>query len=246
METLRLNGIREDVKKIIEPYLKKILSIHKDTIASIVLYGSAAGKDFIPRRSDINLAIIFKKLEFSTLYTSLKVIQEGLRKKIPAPLCLSLEHINMSKDTFPIEFLEIQENHLTLYGEELFTHMVIGLSHLRLFCEREIKGKLIHIREAYLETGLHKKSVAHLMHKSLYGLMPIFRILIKMKNNSAPIDKKSIIVELCHAYNLNKDIFLAILEDKMGRAKIKHRDADNVFEQYIDEIEKLSKIIDKI
>ena len=147
MESLKLDHIRQDVRKTIEPYLKRLLGIHKENIISIILYGSATGEFYIPKESDINLMVIFKDLEFQQLKASLKLINQGIIKKITAPLFLSLSHIETSKDVFPIEFLEIKENHLILYGRDLFSDMQIDQTYIRLFCEREIKGKLIRIRE---------------------------------------------------------------------------------------------------
>jgi predicted nucleotidyltransferase len=81
-----LQKVRSDVRKIIEPYLPKLLEIHKENIASIVLYGSATGKYFIPKRSDINLAVIFKDLEFKQLKDSLKLINSYMATHTPEHL----------------------------------------------------------------------------------------------------------------------------------------------------------------
>lgn len=234
MENLKLDAVRPDVRKIIEPYLKKLLSIHSDNIVSILLYGSAAGESYVPKRSDINLMVVFKGLGLSELDSSLKLVNAGIHKKITAPLFLSLEHIETSKDTFPIEFLEIKENHILLYGKDLFSSMQIDQSNLRLFCEREIKGKLIRLREAYLEIGLKKKGVEVLTKKSLNSLMPIFRVLVKLKAKEPSRNKEKLIAELASLYNLDKDVFIAILKNKVD------------FGKCLDEITKLAMTVDKL
>ena len=178
MENLKLDRVRQVITKLIDPYLRKLLAIHNENIISILLYGSATGKFYMPSKSDINLMVIFKDLGFSQLKSSLKIITHGIPKKIPAPLFLSLTHIETSKDVFPVEFLEIKENNILLYGSDLFSDMQIAETHIRLFCEREIKGKLIRLREAYLEIGLRKKGIESLMKESMYSLMPTFRALI--------------------------------------------------------------------
>ena len=89
MEPLKLDSVRQDVKKKIEPYLKSLLEIHGDNIISIVLYGSATGGDFLPKSSDVNLLVVFNELDFPQLNKSLKLISSGIQKKIAAPLFLS-------------------------------------------------------------------------------------------------------------------------------------------------------------
>lgn len=246
MESLRLDQVRPDVRKVIEPYLAKLLDIHKENILSILLYGSATGKFYVPKESDINLMVIFKDLEFTQLKSSLKLVNEGIPKKINAPLFLSLAHIESSKDVFPVEFLEIKENHVLLYGKDLFTGIDIDQKHIRLICEREIKGKLIRLRQAYLEVGLKKKGIEALMKESMYSLIPVFRALIRIKGQKPPVDKEKILADLGDCYGLDKDIFIAILRDKMNDEKIAGQDVEIFFEKYISEIKKLAITVDKL
>lgn len=240
MEGLRLDGLKPELKVIIEPYLARLLGIHKENIISVVLYGSATGKYFVPKKSDINMAVIFENLEFRQLKDSLGFVNYGMPKRITAPLFLSLSHIESSKDTFPIEFIEIKENNILLYGRDVFSGLKIDESNIKLFCRKEIEGKLIRLRQAYLETGLKKKGVEALMKGSMYSLLPVFRALLRSKVQNPPIDKEQILVEFGSHYGLSKDVFIAILRDKMNDEKIKGEDVEVFFEKYLREIEKLS------
>lgn len=240
MESLKLENLRPELKAIIRDYLIKFLDIHKENIVSIVLYGSATGKYFMPKKSDINLAIVFKNLEFQQLKDSLKVINYGMSKKITAPLLLSLSHVESSKDTFPVEFIEIKENNILLYGKDVFTGLKIDEANIKLFCKREIEGKVIRLRQAYLETGLKRKGVELLMKESMYSLIPVFRALLRLNVQNPPIDKEEIIIEFCNHYGLNKDVFIAILKDRLNDEKIRGEDVEIFFEKYLKEIEKIA------
>ena len=240
MESLKLDGIKPELKSIIQPYLIRLLEIHKENIISVVLYGSATGKYFIPRKSDINLAVVFKDLQLVQLKNSLSAVNSGISKRITAPLFLSLSHIETSKDTFPIEFIEIKENHILIYGKDVFSGLKIDEANLRLFCKREIEGKLIRLRQAYLEIGLKKKGVEALMKESMNSLIPVFRALLRQKSQKPPVDKEQILIEFCTYYGLSKDVFIAILRDRINDEKIKGEDIEVFFEKYLKEIEKLS------
>lgn len=248
MDEMRLYAIRNDVRKRVEPYLGRMLEIHGDNIVSIILYGSATGKDFSPKTSDINLLVVFKELDFHHLNKSLKLVSSGIQKKIAAPLFLSRTHIDTSKDVFPVEFLEFQENHILLYGQEVFKdmHIEVRRDHVRLFCEQQIKGKLIRLRQAYLEVGLKKKGIEALMKESLYGLMPIFRALIRLKGATPPVDKEGIATQLAEAFDLDKNVFIMILRDKRDDERIAGEDVTFYFEKYIAELKKLALAVDKL
>jgi len=239
MESLRLEGVKPEVRDIIKPYLSKLLNLHGENIVSIVLYGSATGRYFVPGKSDVNLAVIFNALGFKQLKDLLKLINYGITKRITAPLFLSLSHIESSKDAFPMEFIEIKENNILLYGRDVFSGLKIDETNLQLFCRREIEGKIIRLRQAFLEIGLKRKGVEALMKESMYSLIPSFRALLRAKMQVPPVDKEQILIEFCNHAGLSKDVFIAILKDRLGDEKIKGKDAEVYFERYLKELEKL-------
>ena len=67
------------------PYLKLMSNIHTDHLISVFIYGSAAGKNYIPKISDINSVFVFKDLAFASLTDSLKTVSKGISKRIAAP-----------------------------------------------------------------------------------------------------------------------------------------------------------------
>lgn len=247
MEKLKnLDKLDPQAKKVIEPYLNELLKIHQDNIVSIFVCGSAAAGDFIYKVSNINLLVILEKLEFVDLKKSLKTISKGINKKITAPLFLTRKHMETSTDVFPIEFLEMKENHLLLYGEDLLTSLEIDPANIRLFCEEQIKGKLIRIRQAFLEIGLKRKGIEALLKESLTTLTPIFRNLLRLKGKTPPIEKEQIYSQLCAEFDLDKSVFLAILHDTKDDEKIGAQDVEVFFERYIAQIQKLAIAVDQL
>jgi len=235
----------EHVKKLIEPYLEKLIEIHEDNIASILIYGSATGKGYVPKKSDINLMVLFKELNFETLKKSLKVVSDGIKRKITAPLFLTKAHIENSCDVFPVEYLEIQDNNIVLYGENIFSKIKIEDRNLRLVCEQQIKGKLIRLREAYLEIGLKKKGIEALLKESFRSMMPVFRNVLRLEGITPPAEKEQVLAELSDAFELDKEVFLAILKDNQNDDKIAGKDVEVYFEKFLEQIQKLAQVIDK-
>jgi len=235
-----------EIHRTFMPYLEKMLDIHQTHICSIFLYGSATGKNYVPKKSDINSVFIFKALPFSNLKKSLKLISSGIQKKISAPLFLTKNYIETSLDVFPIEFLDMKENHLLLYGEDILSSLTIEAQHLRLFCEGQIKGKMIRIRQAFLEVGMKNKGIELLLKESLYSLIPVFRSLLRLKGKIPPVEKEAILIDLCAAYTLEEEVFLPIHKDSSNDEKINNKDVIIFLEKYLDELEKLSIGVDKL
>lgn len=239
-----LERLPEIVRKKIVPYLTRLRQIHGNNILSIAVYGSATGKDFSPRTSDINVAVIFDKLDFSDLKSSLKLISHGIPQKITAPLFLTRKHVNTSQDVFPIEFLDMKESSILVYGEDILGNLQINDRNLRLQCESQIKGKLIRIRQAYLEIGLKGKGIEALLKNSLNSLIPIFRNLLRLKGKVPPVDKEEILKQLAEEFSIESDVFLTIFRDKREDERIGLHDVEVFFEKYLTEIQKLAITVD--
>jgi hypothetical protein len=191
-----LDKLPKEVKSKFIPYLQELLDLYPGQVRCAAIYGSAAGQNYVPKRSDINSVIILDEITFFHLNRALKAIARGARQRIPAPLFLTRDHIVSSLDVFPVEFLDIKENHVLVFGEDLFAGLTIAGDHLKLFCEHEIKGKLIRVRQAYLERGLKGPMVEALLKESLHALVPVFRNLIRLKSGDVEMDKVKIVGDL--------------------------------------------------
>ena len=140
----------------------------------------------------------------------------------------------------------MKENHVLLYGTDILSALKINGEHIRLFCEQQIKGKLIRIRQAYLEVGLKKKGMETLLKESLGSLIPIFRNLIRLKGNQPPTKKEDIIKQLCQEFNLDENIFLPIYKDTANDEKIANQEVVVFLEKYLDQIKKLAIGVDRL
>ena len=242
----QLNKFSDDVKNKILPYFEELLAIDQDNVTAIVIYGSACGVNYLPKISDINSLIIFRRFEFSQLQKSLKVIARGIPKKIAAPLVLTREDIQSSADIFPIEFLEMKENHVLIYGEDVLSALDIPQKYLRLFCEQQIKGKLIRIRQAYLEVGLNHQGMEALLKDSLTALIPVFRTLLRLKGKVPSATKFKILEELCYEFQLDQDVFKTIYRSTTKEERIVRDKIDFFVGEYLKELGKLSDAVDRI
>ena len=245
-ELKNLEKLPPEVKPVVAGYLENMLQLHLGNISSIIIYGSAAGRDFVRGKSNINILVIFDRLTPADLRKSLRLIAKGSKKMIIAPLFLTREHMVTSTDVFPVEFLEKKENHILVYGEDILPLLEIDSKNIRRQCEYQLKGKLIRIRQAYLEIGLKPKGMEALLKESFKSLVPIFRNLLRLKGRVPPVEKEEIIRQLAAEFNIDQHTFLAILRDKSNDEKIASQDVEVFLEKYIEEIQKLAAIVDKL
>jgi hypothetical protein len=245
-ELTNTERLPEDVKKIFLPYLERMRQRHEDNLTAVFIYGSAAGGNYVPKVSDINSAFIFRRLDFPVFQRSLDIVADGRKKNITAPLFLTADYIRASLDVFPMEFLEMKENHVLLFGEDLLSGLDIKGEHIRLFCEQQIKGKLVRIRQAYLEVGQSRRGMEQLLKDSLRALLPVFRNLVRLKGQPPAVDKEEVLRQLCAAFQLDEGVFLPVYRDKTNDEKIAGRDVVVFIEKMAGQLEKLAGEVDRL
>jgi len=203
-------------------------------LKAIYVYGSSLTGDFNPAKSNVNLLFIMEKIDPPDLRKMF-----GLKKhKRLVPMFLTQEHIESSADVFPVEYLEIKENNLLLYGEDIFKGLAINPSNIRLQCEQQVKGGLIRLYQVYLETGGKKRTARRVMAGWLRNLMPVLRNLLRLKGIEPPVSKRAIITQVSRKFGLKEELLLDILDGgKTG-------DEREMFENFIELVEKLGEEVD--
>ncbi len=238
--------LRPEIKDTVLAHSRQLAEILGDGLRSIVVYGSALGQNFVPGKSNINILLILKQIDVSLMKKCLKLVGNGERKRIVAPLMLTQQHINSSLDVFPIEFSEIRDNHLTIYGDELLNDLPITKQHLRLQCEREIKGKLIHLRQGFLESSLRGNSLKLLLEDSMRAVLPMMRAALRMRDKTPPIAGVDVIGDLCREFPLDENTFINIFRLKEQKKSPPQEDLENLLANYLIQLQKLAQIIDQM
>jgi hypothetical protein len=242
-ELVNLEKLNSHVRKVVVPFCQAMVGLHANNLKSISLYGSAVGEDFIPKESNVNLLLVMERIDPPDLKKSLKLVSQGRRKGI-VPLLLTSQHMKSSTDTFPIEFLEMKENYIVLYGKDILKELEVNSRNVRLQCEQQLKGGLIRLYQVYLEIGMREKRIRSLLINSLTSFIPIFRSLLRLKGKVLPVKKRDIISDLEREFTINGDIFLKVLQMKEGK-KVEGN-LEKLFGDYLKEIEKLCIICDRM
>ena len=246
MEYINLEKIEEEVKRYFLPFCDEIQKINSGNIISIVICGSAVSGDYVAGKSDINSVVIFREYLFDSFRKSAKTVNNALKRNIAPPLFLTVKMIKESVDVFPMEFSEIKENNIVIFGEDIFGNLEISVEHLRLQCEQQVKGKLLLLRQAYLETGGNGRKLESLMVDSISSVFPILRAALALRGIKIPSSKDEVLSLIENEFELSNSVMRDILKDKKGDGRIGRFDAENAFSRYVEEIRKISEIVNDL
>jgi hypothetical protein len=215
-----------------------------DDLLSIFLYGSGAGGDYVPGKSDLNFLMILSEEGIDDLGRAITTVTRWRKRKVAVPLLMTKSYITSSLDSYPLEFLNIKRNHVLVFGEDVLGELSIDSHHLRLQVERELKGKLLLLRIGFLETEGRVKRVRHLIGVSLPAFISIFNALLYLKDIEIPQGKREVIRAVDKAFPIDPEVFLKCTDIEEGLGNFSSSDIQAIFRTYIREIRKLAEIID--
>jgi len=243
-----LERIPSSVRSPVEQFFTRLLgAFQEEKIDSVYLYGSVAAGDFLPERSDINSLILFDSFGAMELQIMRPLVRDGLKKRIVAPLCLSVQTFRRSADTFPLEFIEIKDKHLLLFGlENRVDALEIPREYLRVKIEEQIKGKLIRLRQVWMEHPETGRELTEILVDTQRQLFPVFRNLLRFLGiDRPPISRDEILRELENRAQFALLPCRQVWEHAAGRASIQGN-VSSIYSDYIDALLKLATLIDRL
>jgi hypothetical protein len=239
-------GLNADISARYKPFLEMVLQHHQDKVHSIYLVGSALTQDYDAKTSDINSVVVLHQMDLTFLEFLAPLGKKYGKKRIAAPLIMTPAYIDNSLDVFPIEFLNIKLLHHTVFGEDIFQHAAIKKSDLRYQCERELKVKLIGLRQGYISASGSQRVLAKGFADSYAGYMPLFKAIIVLYGKEAPRNNLEILSDLEASTGIRLDVFRQVLNLKKRKTTPSIDQLKIVFQDYYEAIEKLEKITDAL
>ena len=215
-------------------------------LVSIILYGSATGKDFRPGKSDINLMIALTEEGIEDLDRAFRIVSGWRRKGVALPLFITEEYVETSLDVFPIEYLNMKNHYRLIHGKDILKDLRFDPEFLRLQCEREIKGKLLLLRGAFIETSGKGKALKGLITQALPALMAIFEALLHLKGVELPEGRQEMVGAVAEAFDLDGGVFEGLLNIRDDRVKFSQEESFNLFKGCLREMRKLSREVNAL
>ena len=246
MSNLTLEKLKPVAAKKIKPFIEEILLKYQEKIHSIHVTGTAVTDDFNEKISDVNSIFVLKKMELKFLELIAPLGKKYGKHKVAAPLIMTPDYIRTSLDVFPIEFLNFSLIHLTVFGEDILENLEINRMDLRHQCERELKAKLIQLRQGYISSQGNRKILTEGFVSSIAGYIPLFRGIISLFGKEPPVRQSEVITALSEAVNTDTGVFTKILKVKHGKISLSIEELNTIFEDYYTATEKTGKIIDEI
>jgi hypothetical protein len=213
--------------------------IFGDDLISIILYGSGTGEDYIPGKSDLNFLITLTDEGIGRLDLVLETVARWRKRNVAIPLFMTRSYLMGSQDAYPIEFLNMKRQYVVVFGEDVLAGLAFDPCHIRLQLERELRGKLLHLRSGYLATGGNARKIRDLIKVSLTAFVSLFSALLYLKNVEIPHGRREVIAAAGKAFGIDTAVFLKCEEIRRKADRFSSAEVQGIFRCYVKEVGRL-------
>ncbi|MFO7889544.1 MAG: hypothetical protein R6V04_04320 [bacterium] len=241
-----MNSLPEQLKEVVKDFTADINEIFAKEAKAIILFGSATTEEYIPKKSDINFLVCLTEQGIETIDRVERKVKPWRKKNIGLPLFLTKSYIQASLDSFPIEFFNMSQTYQVIQGDDVLKDLKFNKKDVRLQCERELKGKLLSLRQGYILTRGKKKKMSQLINESMVTFISIFKALLFLKKSEVPVKKSDVILSMCRVFDLDESVFSVLLAHRKDSVKVSKDYLHDILKKYIKEIQKLSKVVDSM
>lgn len=179
----------------LQAFAEEIRAATGTALVGIVLYGSAAGEDWVEGSSDLNIAIVLETVAVQMLDTLAPIVARWRKRGFSLPLVVDVEYLERARDTFPMEIEDIRRQHRVIAGRDPFLDLEPDEATLRRECEQEAFGKLLRLRTLYLEHAASPRDLEELMLSSLKSFLVLLRHVLRLSGAPAPAPYAAVLLE---------------------------------------------------
>ena len=229
----------------LDELVSQLRAAYGSDLRSVVLYGSAAAGEHIPKRSDYNVLVVADTLGMPQLRAAAAVARAWGEAGNPPPLTLTSQEWRGSADIFPMEYADILERHRILFGEMPFEGLHVEPRDLRLQLEHEAMGKLLKLRQGVLGAGGDPKRQLELLAASLSTIMVVFRAVVRLHGAVPPTDNLALSRTVAGYAGFDAAPFERVVRHVRGEQAIPAAESGDVLAAYIGGMERLVGYLDR-
>jgi hypothetical protein len=210
------------------------------------LTGSVLTQGFDAKRSHVNLLVVARALEGPRLDAVARALPAQRRPPLIEPLFLTRAQIEHSLDSFPIEWIEIQERRLRIDGDDVFGEIEVPRTYLRLQCEHELRGKHIRLRQTYMLHHTDSALLARALRASASGFATLLRTMLRLRGEAPPADAARVIERVADVYHVDAQRLLAAHLFRYATRRHKSDEVLALYRGFLAEMERLIGALEEL
>lgn len=216
-------------------------------LEALALYGEAATIAYRPLVSPLETVLLLDRVGTADLRALRPHMRAWHRRRLGTPLVIDRAHLATSRDTFPLELLDLHDRHQLLDGAtDPFAALVPpSLTHLRLEVEEQLKGKLLHLRASYLTLAAARRGLDGLLHAVRAAIDVILRGVLALAERPRPPHAADVLRAVAELHGVPLTGLVRLDRWAGGAERLGRDDLETLFATVHDELAALAARLDR-
>jgi hypothetical protein len=241
-----IEGIPDEIQKLLKTYVKAVSAVFGEQLEGLLLYGSAVRGEFLIGRSNLNILLLVSSYDSAVLKQYSALHRQWSKEQIVVPLFLTEEELRLSAAVFPLEFLEIQEQHRVLNGRDPFIGFHVKTDRLREVVVQGLTSHLLRLRQRYVEGGGGDDATTILLPLSITSTLPLLRGVQRILGRPTLSHSDAVIADVAEQLNLDLQGLQDALLLKRGQISPGPHEIPRLFDRYLQAATRLTRAVGQL
>jgi len=239
-----IDGLPDEYQQHLRAYVKDVQRVYGDSLDGVLLYGSAVRGEFLPGRSNLNIVLVVKSTKADQLKKYSALHRRWAKEQIVVPLFVTQADLPAMSLVFPLEYIELQEQHRLLAGQDPFVGFKVDQRHLLAEVLQSLRGNLLRVRQRFVEGGGSEEAITILLPLSLTAVLPCLRGVQRLWGRPVLSQGESLLKD----FETLLSVDLSGLRDawllKRGQISPGQKEVPRLMERYLESLEQLVQAVE--
>ncbi|ULA65760.1 MAG: hypothetical protein LZF86_250016 [Nitrospira sp.] len=239
-----IDGLPDEYQQHLRAYVKDVQRVYGDVLEGLLLYGSAVRGEFLPGRSNLNIVLVVQSIKAEQLKKYSALHRRWAKEQIVVPLFVTQGDLPAMSLVFPLEYLELQEYHRLLAGQDPFVGFKVDQRHLLAEVLQSLRGNLLRVRQRFIEGGGAEEAVTILLPLSLTAVLPALRGVQRLVGRPVLSHGEPLLADIEALLSIDlsglRDAWLL----KRGQISPGQKEIPRLMERYLESFERLVQSVE--
>ncbi len=239
------DGVPDDVQQTLRAYVKEVRAAYGERLNGIVLYGSAVRGEFLPGRSNLNILLSVPAHDVALLQAYTALHTRWGKEQIVVPLFMTVDDLRSASLLFPLEYLDMQECHRVLWGQDPFAGIAVDRRHLAVEIVQSLRNNLLRVRQRFVEGGGTEEAITVLLPLSVTALLPALRGVQRVLGQPVSSQGDDLLDRLASQLGIDGSGLRDAWSLKRGHITPGKQEVPRLMARYLDSLERVVRTVEE-
>lgn len=237
------NKIREDLGK----FISEVVDLYEQDLISISVFGSSVSGDYVEDQSDVNLLVVYSELDIDDLQKVSALAQRWFKKRKFSPRFLSKRNLVDTFKYFQIDWMEISDTSVLLYGENVLSQLPASLPDMKWQLSHETKRMRMRIKQQFWKASGNEKAMNKILAQRVSSIIHLMRVYLFLKTRKSPPIATQEILDLAAKHlDFDKAFVETVFSTKRKNKYLKREELVSGFQKILDLIRVVDQAADNL